>query len=261
MKIVAVCSFRAEDGGSMKIVAVCSLRAEDGGSMKIVTVCSFKAEDGGSMKIVAICSFKAEDGGSMKIVAVCSFRAEDGGSMKILAICFFRVKDGGSMFLRNVGTIQFTHKSTRRFHPENQHRHCSVAHTRDLANKNICSGVRASQRSCIIIGRTSLIITVHGRDSAFACIPAAWCHCRKWTRIGSMSPRFVFTILIIVLGFASFGLPTKRREDKTKCPHVKAIRNFDLHEVIARKLFSRRNIKEILQSLAAVCQTVGLHST
>ncbi|XP_023713684.1 apolipoprotein D [Cryptotermes secundus] len=46
-----------------------------------------------------------------------------------------------------------------------------------------------------------------------------------------MSPRFLCT-LIIVLGFVSCGLPAKRREDKTKCPHVKAIRNFDLHELL-----------------------------
>jgi hypothetical protein len=46
-----------------------------------------------------------------------------------------------------------------------------------------------------------------------------------------MSPRFLFTV-ITVLGFASFARLAKRREDKTKCPHVKAIRNFDLHEVI-----------------------------
>jgi hypothetical protein len=46
-----------------------------------------------------------------------------------------------------------------------------------------------------------------------------------------MSPRFFCTILIIAVGFASFGLTAKIREDKTKCPHVKAIRNFDLQEV------------------------------
>jgi hypothetical protein len=53
-----------------------------------------------------------------------------------------------------------------------------------------------------------------------------------------MSPQFLRTVLIITLGFASLGRPAKRREDKTKCPHVKAIRNFDLHEVIARSQFS-----------------------
>lgn len=40
-----------------------------------------------------------------------------------------------------------------------------------------------------------------------------------------------FTLLIIfclcVLSVSGF----RRREDKTKCPHVKSIRNFDLNEV------------------------------
>ncbi|KDR12765.1 apolipoprotein D [Zootermopsis nevadensis] len=47
-----------------------------------------------------------------------------------------------------------------------------------------------------------------------------------------MSPLFLLTTVIVFLGFSSFGHPTKRREDKTKCPHVRAIRNFDLHELL-----------------------------
>ncbi|XP_069669046.1 apolipoprotein D [Periplaneta americana] len=47
-----------------------------------------------------------------------------------------------------------------------------------------------------------------------------------------MSPRLLSVILATALIFASLSIAAKRREDKTKCPHVKAIRNFDLHELL-----------------------------
>ncbi|XP_067009105.1 apolipoprotein D [Anabrus simplex] len=40
--------------------------------------------------------------------------------------------------------------------------------------------------------------------------------------------------LLLLLCLVLAGETAKRREDKTKCPHVKAIRNFDLQELLGR---------------------------
>jgi hypothetical protein len=106
--------------------------------------------------------------------------------------------------------------------------------------------MRHYRQNCVLSVRLRLLLKP-GIDSQLK-----YDYTHQQASLSKMSPTFLFTV-IIVLGFVSFGRPAKRREDKTKCPHVKAIRNFDLHEVIVRSQFSSRTCETSIKSIRLWC--------
>lgn len=141
--------------------------------------------------------------------------------MKENTASIFRAKDGESIFIRSVGRYDvITQKSNI-----------------DVA---VLDYREAVTRDWTVTGVEHYILRYYLQNSIIICLKAktppsleSSYHIlsASSTHVGSMSPLFLLTTVIVFLGFSSFGHPTKRREDKTKCPHVRAIRNFDLHEV------------------------------
>lgn len=64
--------------------------------------------------------------------------------------------------------------------------------------------------------------------------------------------KLLFILLVFYLVWGGFGR-RKRLEDKTKCPNVKAIRNFDLEQVRFRSVFEFFVIRASLDVGQVVC--------